>query len=63
MVTARRPSSVLMAVMAGVVLLSFAVEMFYANPDGGQIASHLFKPQRRILEAERSGSVGPRLGS
>jgi manganese transport protein len=39
-----RRLEVVIAVMAGVVLLSFAVEMFYANPDGGQIASHLFKP-------------------
>ena len=39
-----RRLEVVIAVMAGVVLLSFAVEMFYANPDGGQIATHLFKP-------------------
>ena len=30
--------------LAGVVLISFAVEMVYASPDAGQIAGHLFKP-------------------
>jgi manganese transport protein len=30
--------------MAGVVFICFAIEILYAHPDGGQVASHLFKP-------------------
>jgi manganese transport protein len=32
------------AVLVGVVLVSFGLEILYANPDGGQIAIHLFQP-------------------
>jgi manganese transport protein len=30
--------------MAGVVFVCFAIEILYAHPDGGQVATHLFKP-------------------
>jgi manganese transport protein len=39
-----RRLEVVIAVLAGVVLVSFGIEMLYANPDGGQVAAHLFKP-------------------
>jgi manganese transport protein len=39
-----RRLEVVIAVMAGVVLVSFVAELFYANPDGGQVALHLFRP-------------------
>jgi manganese transport protein len=39
-----RRLEVVVAVMAGVVLAAFVVELFYADPDGGQVALHLFKP-------------------
>ena len=39
-----RRLEVVIAVMAGVVLAAFVVELFYADPDGGQVALHLFKP-------------------
>jgi manganese transport protein len=32
------------AVLVGVVLISFGLEILYASPDGGQIAIHLFQP-------------------
>ncbi len=32
------------AVLVGVIIVSFGLEILYANPDGGQIATHLFKP-------------------
>src|SRR4051794_22355414 len=32
------------AVLVGVVLVSFGLEILYASPDGGQIALHLFQP-------------------
>ena len=32
------------AVLVGVVLVSFGLEILYANPDGGQIVTHLFQP-------------------
>jgi manganese transport protein len=32
------------AVLVGVVLVSFGLEILYASPDGGQIVTHLFKP-------------------
>ncbi len=32
------------AVLAGVVLVSFALEILYASPDAGDVASHLFVP-------------------
>jgi manganese transport protein len=32
------------AALAGVVLVSFGFEIFVANPDGGDVAGHLFKP-------------------
>ena len=32
------------AVLVGVVLVSFGLEILYANPDGGQVVRHLFKP-------------------
>jgi manganese transport protein len=32
------------AVLAGVVLLCFGLEIFWAKPDGGDVASHLFVP-------------------
>jgi manganese transport protein len=32
------------AVLAGVVLVSFAFEIFYASPDAGQVAGHLLVP-------------------
>src|SRR5262249_23220384 len=39
-----RRLEVVIAVLAGVVLVSFATELIYADPSGGQIATHLFKP-------------------
>jgi manganese transport protein len=39
-----RRLEVVIAVMAGVVLVAFVAELFYADPDGGQVALHLFKP-------------------
>jgi manganese transport protein len=39
-----RRLEVVIAVMAGVVLVSFGVEILYANPDGGAVLGHLFKP-------------------
>ncbi len=39
-----RHLEVVIAVMAGVVLAAFVAELFYADPDGGQVALHLFKP-------------------
>ncbi len=39
-----RRLEVVIAVMAGVVLAAFVAELFYADPDGGQVALHLFKP-------------------
>src|SRR4051812_33442661 len=32
------------AALAGVVLVSFGFEIFVANPDGGDVAGHLFRP-------------------